>query len=462
MNPTSVMNNPLGTEKIGTLLRRFSIPAIISMLVSALYNMVDQIFIGNFIDMLGVAATSVALPITTISTALALLFSVGGSAGFNLRLGAGKADEAAHYAGNAISCLAISGAVFGAITMTFYRPMLLFFGSSENILVLAEPYTRIIAAGIPFLVFSTGVSNLIRADGSPKYAMAVVLSGAVFNLIFDPIFLFVFNMGIEGIAWATTLGQVLSSVIALVYLLKRFRSVSLTKSNLRPRLKYFGSISSLGAAAFLNQIAITLVQIVLNNTLRHYGELSPYGSDIPLTAVGAIAKVNMFFLAIVIGIAQGCQPIVSFNYGAKNYSRVKETYKKGAGIATIVSVIAFLIFQLFPYQVAGIFGDGSELYFSFAVRYLRIFMFMTFVNGIQPVTSNFFTSIGKAKLGALLSLTRQVLFLIPLVLILPLFFGIDGVVFAGPIADAIAFLLAAFLIIREMRRMPKQDGLPAK
>lgn len=459
MEKTIQAGNPLGYEKIGTLLRRFSIPSIISMVVSALYNMVNQIFIGNFIHMDGVAATNVALPISTICTALALLFSIGGAAGFNLRLGAGKADEAGHYAGNALSYLVISGTLFGVIVMLFRNPLLELFGATSEIMIYAEPYTRIIAYGVPFLVFSTGASNLIRADGSPRYAMAVMLSGAVFNLIFDPVFLLVFEMGIEGIAWATTLGQILSAIVALIYLLRNFRSVSLNKQTLRPRARVALSIASLGAAACLNQVAITLVQIVLNNQLRRYGALSPYGSEIPLAAVGAIIKVNLLFLAVVIGIAQGCQPIVSFNYGARLYSRVRETYKKAVTIASVVAVAAFLFFQLFPHVVISIFGDGGELFYTFAERFLRIYMFMTFANGIQPVTSNFFTSIGKAGIGAVLSLTRQVIFLLPLLLVLPLFFGIDGIVFAGPISDGVAFLLALLLVIREFRRMPKEDGV---
>lgn len=461
MEQQATKGNPLGYEKIGVLLRRFSVPSIISMLVSALYNMVDQIFIGNYIDMVGVAATNVALPLSTISTALALLFGVGGASGFNLRLGAGKTDEAARFAGSSISFLAISGGIFGAVTLLFGNPLLQLFGATPSIMVFAGPYTRIIALGIPFLVFSTGAATLIRADGSPKYAMAVMLSGAVFNLIFDPVFLLVFNMGIEGIALATTLGQVLSAGVALFYLLRRFHSVSLTKQTLRPRARMLQSISALGAASCLNQLAITLVQVVLNNTLRHYGALSAYGSEIPLSAVGAIAKVNLLFLAAVIGIAQGCQPIVSYNYGAKQYCRVRQAYKMAVTIASVIAVCSFLVFQIFPRQVASIFGDGGELFFTFAVRYLRIYMFTTFLNGVQPVTSNFFTSIGKAKLGAVLSLTRQVIFLLPLIMFLPVFMGIDGVVFAGPIADTAAFLLAMWLVTREMRRMPKQDGLDA-
>ena len=279
------------------------------------------------------------------------------------------------------------------------------------------------------------------------------------NTILDPIFIFPLDMGVAGGALATVLGQALSLALALGYLLRtKIRTVPLTRADLRPKARLLKDIFSLGMAPFFNQIAMLLVQVVLNNTLTYYGAQSQYGSDIPLACVGVITKVNILVLGFTIGISQGCQPIFSFNYGAGKYSRVREAYRKAIIVATLICCVAFLCFQLFPRQIAGIFdSSGSQLYFQFSERYFRIFMLMTFVNAVQPITSNFFTSIGKAKKGILISLTRQVLFLIPLILLFPLLWGIDGVMYAGPIADTAALLVAGLLTWREMRRMPAQD-----
>lgn len=446
-------NPVLGTEKIGKLIWKFSVPAIISGLISAAYNIVDQIFIGQGIGDLGMAATNVAFPLVTISTALALLFGVGGASNFNLSMGRGNSEKAGKIAGNALSWMVLSGVAVGIIAIVFLKPLLFLFGATESIMPYAEPYTMITNIGIPFLVFSTGASHLIRADGSPTFSMMVTLSGAVFNLIFDPVFLFVFHMGIEGIALATLLGQILSTIVALYYLLRRFKTVPIKKEHLRIQAKITRLICSLGAAACFNQLAMTIVQIIKSNTLRHYGALSAYGSEIPLAAVGAVSKVLVVFMAVILGIAQGCQPIISFNYGAQKYKRVRETYKRSVFYATSISVISFLCLQIFPHQILSIFGSGSEMFYEFAVKYMRIFMLMTFINGIQPVTSNFFTSIGKANLGFWMSLTRQILLLAPLLLILPIFCGIDGIMWSGPISDGAAAILAIIFAVREIKKM---------
>lgn len=455
LNPAE---NPLATESIAKLIRRFSIPAIISMMVDALYNIIDQIYIGHGIGMLGIAATNIAFPFTVICTSLSLLIGIGCAANFNLCLGAGKRERAARILGTALALLVSVGAVYALLANIFMEPALRFIGMTEPIMPYAIPYTRIVSVGFPFLIFANASSHLIRADGSPRYSMLIMLSGAIFNVIFDPIFLFVFDMGIEGIALATTLGQVLSASIAFYYLRNKFQSVELKKSYLRPRAAYAATIAKLGIAPFFNQLAMMVVQVSLNNTLRHYGSLSMYGSEIPLAAVGVIMKTNFLFMALVIGIAQGCQPINSFNFGAGNYPRVKKTYKLAISIATCISLLAFITFQIFPRRVVAVFGAGSAEYVRFAVRYMRIYMFMTIANGIQPVTANFFTAIGRAKLGVLMSLTRQVLFLLPLIFTLPYFFGIDGLMFAGPIADSATVLLAVFLVRGEFARM---DALAA-
>ena len=444
--------NPLGTAPVGGLIRKFAIPAIISMLVSAMYNIVDQIFIGQGVGMLGNAATNVAFPVTTIATAMALLLGIGGASNYNLEMGAGREKKASGIAGTALSSLAISGAVLCVIVVLFLKPLLTLFGATKDVMPYAVDYTGITALGLPFYILSVGGNHVVRADRSPTYSMACVTAGAVINTILDPLFIFGFGWGIKGAAWATVIGQVVSGILVVVYFWK-FRKMYLEKSMLKPKFSYLKAVAALGLASCINQIAMALVQIVLNNILRYYGAASIYGSDIPIACVGVISKVNQVFMAICIGISQGCQPIWGFNYGAEKYSRVRQTYRYSVTACTIIATGFFLCFQLFPHQIVGIFGTGSDLYFQFAERYLKIYMFMTFANGIQPMSSGFFTSIGKAKLGVVMSLTRQVIFLLPLIVIFPLFMGIDGVMYAGPIADAAAFALAIIFARRELMKM---------
>ena len=457
----SVPANPLGVAPIGRLLPKFAIPSVIAFLVTSLYNIVDQIFIGQGVGYLGNAATTVAFPFVTASTAIALLMGIGTAANFNLNLGAGRREEARQVAGTGLTVLAILGICLGLAAYFLRAPLLTFFAATPDVFPYAMTYTGIIAIGLPMVTFTTGASNLIRADGSPTFSMFCTLSGAILNTILDPIFIFGLKKGVAGGALATVIGQALSLALALGYLLRtRIRAVSLTRADLRPKPRLLKAIFSLGMAPFFNQIAMLLVQVVLNNTLTYYGAQSQYGSDIPLACVGVISKVNILVLAFTVGISQGCQPLFSFNYGAGRYSRVRETYRKAIIVATLICCGAFLCFQLFPRQIAGIFdASGSELYFQFSERYFRIYMLMTFVNAVQPITSNFFTSIGKAKKGILISLTRQVLFLIPLILLFPLLWGIDGVMYAGPIADTAALVVAFLLTRREMKRMPAQDRL---
>ena len=444
--------NQLGEEKIGRLLVRFAVPSVISMLVSALYNIVDQIFIGNGIGINGNAATNVAFPLSTLCTSLALLFGIGGAANFNLCMGAGEHKRAGKYVGNSIFLLLSSGILLCVLVRIFLQPLMLLFGATEDTLAYSLEYTGITSFGFPFLILSTGGSALIRADGSPKFSMVCMLSGAVINTIFDPLFIFGFQMGVAGAAWATVLGQIISGCMVLWYLL-HFRSVRLEKQYFLPKLRCCLRVAALGTSNCFNQIAMMVVQVVMNNTMTFYGALSVYGQEIPLACSGIINKVNMIFFSLVIGISQGLQPITSFNYGAKKYGRVWNSYRLAVTAGTAISLVSFLCFQLFPRQIISLFGSGSEEYFVFAERYFRIFLFCTFINGIQPITSNFFTSMGKAPRGVLMALTRQVIFLLPLLVILPMFWGIDGVMYAGPIADTAAALLAIVLVVIERKKL---------
>jgi Na+-driven multidrug efflux pump len=445
----STNENPLGTKSVGALLRQFAIPSIIAMLVSALYNMVDQFFIGRNVGELGNAATNIAFPLSTSCVAIALLFGIGGASAFNLAVGHGDKDEAGGYVGNAIMGMLGLGTLLLIITQIFLRPMLTFFGASEKVIVYAMPYTRITSIGFPFLILTAGGGHLIRADGSPKMSMICNLTGAIINTILDYLFVSVFQWGMSGAAAATIIGQIISAGLVVFYFLFRFKTVKLSFKLFRVKSKFLGRVASLGMAPCANQLAMMVVQIVMNKSLKYYGGMSSFGEDIPIACVGIISKVSMVFFAFIIGISQGLQPIVSFNYGAGKYDRVKKGYVTAISIGAVLSVVAFAMFQIFPRQIIAAFGDGSEEYFQFAVRYFRIFMFFTFINFIQPISSNFFTAIGKPIKGVFLSLTRQIIFLLPLILILPMFMGIDGIVYAGPIADFTACAVTTIMVIKE-------------
>ncbi|MBO4998348.1 MAG: MATE family efflux transporter [Lachnospira sp.] len=426
------------------------------MLVSSLYNIVDQIFIGRGVGLLGNAATNVAFPISIICTATALMLGIGSASNYNLQAGAGNQKRASQIAGTGLSMLVLSGTAIMLLVLLFLEPLIHIFGVTKEVLPYAIDYTSITAFGIPFLILTTGGNHIIRADRSPTYSMTCMLSGAVINTILDPLFIFGFHWGMKGAAAATIIGQIISGIMVVVYF-ARFRKMKLERKMLIPRWMFTKKIMALGMASCVNQVAMAIVQITMNNILRYYGERSIYGTDIPLACVGIIAKVNMIFMAFCIGLSQGCQPIWGFNRGAKHYDRVKQTYRMAFVIAISVGIFFFLCFQLFPRQITMLFGDGSEEYFQFAERYFRIFMLLTCINGIQPMSSGFFTSIGKAKLGVVVSVTRQLVFLLPLIVLLPKFLGIDGVMYAGPVADLAAAVIAMGFARRELGRMTQME-----
>ena len=443
--------NPLGVLPVPVLLKKFAVPSIIAMLTSALYNIVDQFFIGNSVGALGNAATNIAFPLSTACISIALLFGIGGASAFNLAKGRGNEEEAVYCMGNAITGMVVLGCLLLCITQLFLEPMIRFFGAPDSIMEYAKTYIRITSLGFPVLILTAGGGHLIRADGSPKMSMICNVTGAIINTILDALFVFGFEWGMAGAAWATVIGQYISVMLVIRYL-SHCKTVDLKPKHLKPAAGYMKKDVTLGAASCSNQLAMMVVQLVMNKSLTYYGALSSYGQEIPLACAGIITKVNQVFFSIIIGISQGLQPIVSYNYGAKQYDRVKKGYLLAAKTGLVISVIAFLIFQIFPRQIIAIFGNGSEEYIRFAVSYFRIFLFFTFLNFIQPITSNSFTAIGKPGLGMFLSLTRQILFLLPLIVILPFFIGIDGILFAGPIADGLAGAVAVFLMYRELKR----------
>ncbi len=443
--------NQLEYEKVSTLLRRFALPSITSTLVSSLYNIVDQIFIGQGVGYLGNAATNVSYPFSTICLAISLLVGIGSASRFSLLLGQKEPEKAAKVVGSGIILMAASGILYAVLGELLLEPLLQIFGATADVLPYARQYAGITLLGMPFLIVTNGLSNLIRADGSPRYSMFCMVSGAIANTILDPIFIFVCDWGILGAALATVIGQILSFALAVSYLWK-FRTIQLCKDDFRVTFRDTLRTFSMGVSSCMNQVAITFVQIVLNNSLTYYGTLSIYGSDIPLAACGIVMKTNAILLSIIVGISQGVQPLIGYNYGAKQYQRVRESYLLAIKWNFIISAIGFCLFEFFPHQIISIFGSGNELYMEFSVKFMRIFLFMVIVNGVQLLSSNFFTAIGKATRGLLLALTRQVFFLIPLLFLLPLWLGIDGVMLAGPIADFIAFVVSVVLVRKELKR----------
>ncbi len=448
--------NPLGTEKVTGLMLRFAIPSIIAMVIGAVYNIVDQLFIGNAVGTLGNAATNVVFPLTTSCVALALLFGIGGAANFNLTLGRNDPEKAIHYIGNAVILLFCSGAALCVFTQIFMTPLLHAFGTPDDVFPYARDYLRITSIGFPFLILTTGGGHIIRADGSPKMAMACSLTGAILNTVLDAIFVIGFQWGMRGAALATIIGQIVSGIMVIAYV-RGYKTVPLKRSHLRVRWMYTGKIISLGLTPFTNQICMMVVQIVMNNSLTYYGALSVYGESIPLACSGIIMKVYQIFFTVIIGLAQGAQPIESFNYGAGLYQRVRDTYRVAFVIGLVISVVSFIFFRLFPRQILEWFGSNTEEYFEFGVMFFRIFMFFTWLNFLQPISSNFFTAIEKPKKGIFLSLTRQLIFILPLILLLPLRFGIMGILYAAPIADLMTAIVTVIMISAEFRELKKLE-----
>lgn len=448
---TKEQKNSLAVEPVDRLLFRFAIPSIIAMLVGSLYNIVDQFFIGNSVGELGNAATNISFPLSISCVAIALLFGIGGASAFNIAMGGGKPRKAVYYMGNASVMLFGCGVVLCVVTLLFLEPLLCFFGSPDNVLEYAKTYTGIVAIGFPFLIFTTGGGHLIRADGRPMISMLCNLTGAVVNVLLDALFVSVLQKGMAGAAVATIVGQFLSGGMTMWFLC-HCRTVPIRRHHLRIQRGVLVRIISLGTAPCSNQLAMMLVQIVMNKSLKYYGLRSIYGEAVPIACAGIITKVNQVFMSFIIGISQGLQPIISFNYGAKQFQRVRKAYLFAITCGFVLALTAFSMFQFAPRQIISVFGNGSKEYYEFAVNYFHIFLFCTFLNFLQPISSNFFTSIGKPKRGTFLSLTRQIIFLLPLLIMIPLYAGIDGIMYAGPVADAVAALVAAVMVCRELRR----------
>ena len=405
---------------------------------------------------LGNAATNVAFPLTTICLAIGLMTGVGAATNFNLELGRKRPKRAKSVAGTAVTMLLLGGIVLCILINIFLRPMLTAFGATNQIFDYAIEYTRITSLGIPFLLFAIGANPLVRADGNAFYSMLAIVVGSLVNTILDPLFMFGFDMGMDGAAWATVIGQFVSAVMLALYFF-RFKSVKFELRDFKIRIREIGILFALGTSPFIFQCSALIIQIVTNNLLKIYGAKSIYGSEIPIAVAGIVMKINVIFIAIVLGLTQGAQPIAGYNYGARKYTRVREILNLTLKAAFVISIVAFAIFQIFPVQIISVFGSGSELYFKYGTKYMKVFLFFIFLNGIQAAITLFLTSIGRAFQGAVLSLVRQIISLLPLLIILPYFMGVDGIMFAFPLADLVAFIVSVIVLRREMKRIPKLD-----
>ncbi|NDO45745.1 MATE family efflux transporter [Clostridium sp. MD294] len=449
--------NPLATESIPKLLLKFSVPTTLTLMVNYLYNIVDQIFVGQGVGITGIAATNISFPFSIVCTALALLIGDGCAARISLYLGRKEQQKADKCFGNAFLLLILCGLSIVLLGNLFLKELLLLCGATETILPSALQYTRIILFGLPFMIFNVAFTAIIRSDGNPKYTMKAMMIGAVINIILDPIFIFYFHMGVQGAAIATILGQIVSGIICIYYI-PRFQNITFQKENMAFDLHTSVKILSLGIPSFITQIATACTQIAMNNIMRYYGTDTIYGSDIALSCYGTMMKVYQIAHAMFVGVSSGTQPINGFNYGAKQYKRVKQTYCTAVIIALVISIIWWFIYQFFPAQIAALFvSNEQEYYISFAVHCYHFYMMAFFIYGIPTVTSSFFQAIGKPAKALIISVCRQILFLIPLSIILSSKYGINGALISAPIADILAFLLAITLILYELNSWKKKE-----
>lgn len=447
----------LGKENINKLLISFAIPCVISMLINSVYNIVDQIFIGKGVGTLGNAATNVIFPLVIIFNAVAGLIGNGAAANLSLKLGEGKKEEGGKIVGSAVTVSIIFSLVLSVIAYFFLPKLVYMFGCTKNVYQYAIDYGRIIILGAPFMIIYSALSQLIRADGSPKYSMVLLVVGAILNIILDPIFIFTFNMGVKGGAIATVIGQIVSFVMAILYL-KKVKSVKLEKESFKVD-KSITRTLGLGLSSFITQSTVLALFVFMNNMMTKYGALTKYGADIPLSVYGVISKINSLYISTILGISIGAQPIIGFNYGAGNYERVKETLRKVLTINLVVGLIFNIIFYLFPKEIVSIFITNSDpnykLFLEFAVIICHSFLLVMGLNFLEMTTSITVQSLGNVKKATMVSFIRQIILFIPIACFMAIYLhkGIYGVLNAGPIADAITFFIALVIFYSEYRKL---------
>ena len=455
----NTLQNPLGSAPLIPLIAAYAIPSVISMLVGAAYNITDQIFIGHVVGMLGNAATNVAFPTVTLTTGISMLFGIGTAANFSINIGAGNEEEARRFVHTGIAGVAAAGIITGLTVFLLRNYIVVLCGADAdgNVFPYAVSYLSITALGLPFQMFTHTSSTIIRADGSPRYSMMCTVTGAIINVGLDWLFMYPLGIGIRGAALATVTAQIISFCIAVGYY-PHFRAFDIRARELKVSKTHLIGSMEAGIPNFCNHMLMMTTNIVLNNMLATYGALSVYGSDIPLAVSGVAQKTSMIMVSFAVGIAQGCQPVWGFNLGAKKYDRVKGAYWRAFAAAFAIGVIFFFAFQLFPRQIVSIFGTGSDLYYEFAEKYLRVFMMLVFFQNIQPVSINYFSATGNHRQGLLVSLSRQGLFLIPLLVILPKFMGLNGILAASPISDTLAFIMSVSMVVLSFRQFRECDN----
>ena len=446
----------LGKEKISKLLIRFAIPCVISMLINSIYNIVDQIFIGQGVGYLGNAATNVIFPLVIMCNSIAQLLGNGCAANLSLRLGEGKKDEAKKAVGTTITVTILVSIIFSVLAYLALPVLVKFFGCTDNVYPYAIEYGKIILLGAPFMIIYTSLSSIIRADGSPKYSMAFLLVGAILNIILDPIFIFVFNMGVAGGAIATIIGQIISAIIALLYIPK-IKSVKLERKDFIPNSALV-KVLGYGVSSFITQMTILVLFIYMNNIMTKYGALSEFGGDIPLSVYGVISKINGLYVSAVLGISIGAQPIIGFNFGAKKIERVRETLKKVVFINFVIGFIFNIIVLVFPTQLVSLFGSSDDmLYLKFATDFCRIFLLVCTLNAFEMTTSIVVQSLGNIKKSTAVTFIRQIILFIPISSLFAKFIGLYGALYAGPVADLICFFAVIYIFLSEYKKIGKNS-----
>lgn len=442
----------LGDAPIGKLLLQYSIPAIIGMVVNALYNIVDRMFIGNIPDIgsLAITGVGITMPIMTIVLAFGMLIGIGTTANISLNLGKGNRTTAENLLGNAFTLSIIVGLAIAITGTIFANPILNLFGASENTLFYAKEYIGIILLGCTFNILSFALNSTVRADGNPKMSSITMVIGCGANIILDYLFIFVLNLGVKGAALATIISQAITFFIILHYYTAGNSNLKLKIENFKLKKHLVTMTFAIGIAPFATQIANSLVQVIANNALK------TYGSDLAIGAMTVISSLNIIFMMPIFGINQGCQPIIGFNYGAKKYERAKEAFKYATIAACVICIIGFISIQCFPTQIISLFNNDPELT-TLAIKGIRIYLLMMPVVGINIVATSYYQSIGKTKISMFVSLLRQVILLIPFTIILPKFIGLDGVWAAGACADSLSVIITLILLKKEFKQLDKMQ-----
>lgn len=456
-------NQFLGTERIGKLMRQYAIPCIISLLVGALYNIVDQIFIANasYLGSYGNAANTVVFPLTVVALAIAVMVGDGCCAFVSMALGRKESDKAKRSVGNAVVLTVAGSVILTALYLIFANQIIAMFGGTvnEETFRQSQEYFFYITLGIPFYMFGQAMNPVIRADGNPKFAMASTLAGAVINIILDPIFIFCFKWGMMGAAVATVIGQVVTAILAVWYIV-HMKTVKPSRKDFALQWNICGRMLLLGITSFLSQISLVAAMAAINNMLRKYGTQDPIFkqeqyAQIPMAVVGIVMKFFQIVISIVVGMAAGCIPIIGYNMGAEKKLRVKELFTKLLVAEALVGAVALVLAEGFPHQLIAIFGAKNEsvYYTEFAIKAFRIYLCMMILACVNKACFIFLQAVGKALSSTMLSMFREVVFGVGFALLLPVFFGLDGVLYSMPVSDILTFIISAIIIVKTYKEL---------